>query len=92
MITDKKLEYYREKYSEIGGIIQRLEICYDYREALLEAIDGKLPAFMENSSNLRSLSEPVPMSKDLAHKVRIMMIEELHEEIKNLRNTLDEML
>lgn len=92
MITDEKLEYYRERHSEIGALIEKLEMYEDYREALMEAIDRKLPAFLEHKTNYRNLSEPIPMSEDLAHKIRAMMIENLDEEIKILRNTLDVML
>ena len=87
-----ELKYYREKHSEIGTLIEKLEIYEDYREALLEAIDRKLPAFLEHKTNYRGLSEPIPMSEDLAHKVRAMMIEDLDEEIKILRNSLDILL
>lgn len=92
MPTDKKLEYYREKYSEIGTLIEKFEMYRDYREALLEVIDRNLPAFLEHKTNYRGLNEPIPMSEDLAHKVRAMMIENLDEEIKILRNSLDILL
>ena len=85
MPTDE-LKYYREKYSEIGTLIQKLEIYEDYRETLLEAIDRKLPAFLEHKTNYRGLNEPIPMSEDLAHKIRVLMIENLDEEIKIVHN------
>lgn len=91
-MTTDELKYYRERHSEIGVLIERLETYQDYREALLEAIDRKLPAFLEHKTNYRSLNEPIPMSEDLAHWTRIKMIEGLDEEIKILRNTLDVML
>ena len=91
MPTDE-LKYYREKYSEIGTLIEKLQQYEDYREALLESIDRNLPAFLRNKTHNRTLSELIPMSEDLAHKVRAMMIENLDEEIKILRNKLDEIL
>ena len=91
-MTTDELKYYREKYDKIGDLIERLEICQDYREALLQAIDRKLPAFLEHKTNYRSLNEPIPMSEDLAHWTRIKMIEELDAEIKILHNALSDKL
>ena len=91
-MTTDELKYYRERHSEIGVLIERLETYQDYREALLEAIDRKLPAFLEHKTNYRSLNEPIPMSEDLAHWTRIKMIENLDEEIKILHNALSDKL
>lgn len=92
MTTDKKLEYYREKHNEIGTLIERLKQREDYREALLEAIDRNLPAALGSKTNIQYLSKPIPMSEDLAHKVRIMMIENLEKEIEILHNTITDKL